>query len=266
MRLKQLSVLPAVLISVLLFSSCGGGKADRLLAPELESYAVESSNAGEEDSQRVTVLLRYDRPVRLKKDAERGFRITVGGTGLPEKALTVSYDAGEPRQVKLEMAVTTVTSGTLTIRSAGETDMVETIVSAEKGYASLSPDISCLIPTGVTLETREISSGDGTAKARVVKAVTGRFHIRGILWIRLLENGRPAPPPEHLKSETLDGAMAVHGHDFLSETEENIAEEIAGILAKAYGDRYAVSAEGTCVTVESRSDEVRTVDLEIYLY
>ena len=65
--------------------------------------------------------------------------------------------------------------------------------------------------------------------------------------------------------EMLDGYAAVHGHEFLVENEDDIAENITETLSNNYDSKYSFSCEKNRVTAEKKGSDAK-LDIEIYTY
>lgn len=63
----------------------------------------------------------------------------------------------------------------------------------------------------------------------------------------------------------LDGYAAVHGHEFLVENEDDIAENITETLSNNYDSKYSFSCEKNRVTAEKKGSDAK-LDIEIYTY
>jgi hypothetical protein len=103
---------------------------------------------------------------------------------------------------------------------------------------------------------------------------------RGIAWLRLSQDGRivapdggvdpdgePADQWESHGADVMDGAVAIHGHDFRWETAETAAAAIAEAITLRYADGYAaVSEADTCtVTAKTAADEAPGGQIELYV-
>ncbi|MCD8366301.1 MAG: hypothetical protein LUC83_11020, partial [Clostridiales bacterium] len=66
--------------------------------------------------------------------------------------------------------------------------------------------------------------------------------------------------------EELDGYVAVHGHEFLTDDDAVIAESMVESLERVYGDEYAFSCNQNQVTVTALSGEAAVYDIQIYDY
>lgn len=264
-KCRGMAVVSFLLTVILMLSACGK-QTLTVNSPMLIGYSVATGNDGTEDGQFITVTLEYDRPVTVESSAATDLRVTVGGNRVSESDMQVKLSDTSDLNVELTLAVTAVNNGKLSVTEAEDAAAFSGIVSQETSAPSQSPAIDCLIPSGVTLETVESAAGTSQTPASVTKAVDGRFNIRSILWVRLLENGEPVTIEPGTVVEKLDNAVAVHGHDFLTMTDQTIAQEIAAALTDAFGTAYQFSVQGNTVTACSLEPGEKTVDLEVYGY
>lgn len=246
---------------------CGGAAPDAEQSPRLADFTVTSYNEGSEDSQYVAVHLQFDRPVTVRDSSPGSFRITIAGNRVKSADCRLAQSIDDARNITLTLKTTAITNGKLMIAPAEEGAGYREITSPDGRYLVQPFTRECLIPSGVTLETVSSIPGDGVKPASVVKQVAGTWNIRSITWVRLLENGEVVPSGLPDSPEILDGAVAVHGDEFLTSDEELIAMDIASTLTDYFGEDYTFRSQGSQVIVEKKEPAPdTTIDLQVYLY
>jgi hypothetical protein len=247
-----------------LFFGCSGTKTDGEKSPELRSYSITAENEGSETSQFVKADLFFDRPVVLQSNAAESLHITIAGNRVKEKDTALEQEQEASSHVILRLHVTAVTNGKLRVEA--EKGMKEITDQKEK-YQAKPFTLEALIPTGIELQTVEEKQGTEGEAAWVKKRVSGSFKIRSILWLKLTKNGVPVVSQQSDSLETLDGAVAVHGHDFLSFDEAGVVQDIADALSSHFGEAYSFQAAGDTITViQKDAEEGVTLDLQVYEY
>lgn len=256
---RRRAILPAVILSVIFaLPGCGTVRTDTGGSPELVDISVTTGNDGTESGQYVDLTLDFDRDVTIGKKPLRNMEVTIAGERM--KSITFSMAASD--KVTLSIPVSAVTRGNLEITETRSGKGYSGITDAEGRYAAMGFHLKTLIPSGVTLE----DTGD-SAPNRVVKDVKGVWNIRSITWIRLLDNGISAADGMNTESEEMDGAVAVHGHDFLTSDTETITNTIAETLNRHFGYAYVFRGEGTRIIGEKLDGSDSSVlDLEVYSY
>lgn len=258
-----------ILLCLLLYfgGGCGGAAPDAVQSPKLADFTVTSYNEGSEDSQYVAVRLQFDRPVTVQYGSPDSFRITIAGNRVKSAGCRLAQSIDDACSITLTLRTTAVTNGKLMVVPTKESAGYREITSADGRYPAQPFTLDCLIPSGVTLETVPSMPGDGVKPARVVKQVTGTWNIRSITWVRLLENGAVVSSGLPDSPEILDGAVAVHGHEFLTSDENVIAMDIASTLTDYFGGDYTFRSQGSRVIAEKKEPAPGTViDLQVYLY
>lgn len=257
-KILYLAGVSVWILACLLCAGCGP-KTNSELSPSLVSASVSSYSEDTEDSQYVQVDLRFDKEISVASQSAESMRITIAGERVREDECTLS--AGEDSQTAvLKISVDAITKGVLEIQRSEKADTISDIRDADGKYAVLDFTVQAIIPSGVTLS--DVSSGDG----RVVKNVDSAWNIRSIAWVGLTKDGELQPVSEKNANEVLDGYAAVHGHEFLMEDEERIAEKIAETLTRVYPDGYSFSADGTQVTARCTDGSGGALDIVIYQY
>ena len=253
-----LIILSILCTACLTFTSCGTAKTDAEYSPRLENINVDSYSEGTEESQYVTVDLIFDRQIAVTDDKCDSLRITIADRRIGDDEYTLEK-GDENNTARFKISVRAITEGILRIQPVKEDKSVSEIRSDDKKYAVWNFSAEAMIPSGVTLSTAE--SGNG----KVVKSVDSFWSIRSIAWIGLTENGELIPVSETRPLEMLDGYAAVHGHEFLVENEDDIAENITETLSNNYDSKYSFSCEKNRVTDEKKGSDAK-LDIEIYTY
>lgn len=236
-------------------SLTGCGRTVGTGSPQLESVCITAYNNGSEDSQYVQVELRFDREISVSEESTDSLRITVSGERIREYTVEMGAD---PDTALLTLPVEAVTEGLLYIGKDTSADAVTDICSQDGRYAAAEFEVQGIIPSGVTLAT--VSSEPG----RVVKEVVSGWSIRSIAWVGLYENGVLIPASDTTAGEELDGYAAVHGHEFLLEDEEDIAEKTVEVLTRNYTG-YEFSWDGTEIIAEKAGSDA-VLDICVYQY
>lgn len=250
-----LSAIVALGISLL---SCGSAKINAEHSPRLENATIGSYSRDTESSQYVEVDLIFDRDITVVDDKCESLRITIADERVQEDEYTLTQ-GNESNIARLTINVEAITKGVLRVEKEKEEAVISEIRSSDGEYAADDFSLEGMIPSGVTLSTVESEAG------RVVKSVDSRWNIRSIAWVGLVENGKLVPVSETRSLEMLDGYAAVHGHEFLMEDEEDIAESITDVLRSNYGNEYSFSCDGNRVTAEKANSDAE-LDIDIYGY
>ena len=137
------------------------------------------------------------------------------------------------------------------------------VVSVRDAVFSVTWDgqrIEGVLPSGVTLAETARSPGSVTVE------VTHAFDIRCIAWILFTDGGAAVGGSLLAGADEKDGAIALHGHEFLKDDGYAVAARLAGTLEKHFGDRYSFTAEGKAVTAVSLIDPDAELAIEVYEY
>jgi hypothetical protein len=272
------ALLAVAASAVLALAGCGGPVLSESDSPGLAAYEVRVEKRG--DGIFAILRLSFDRPVAVSEGFADELRLTVGGERV--KSDEISVETPEAAGMELCFPIGAVSSGKLELSPAGD-GAARRITSPDGRYAAKPLRVSCLIPSGMTVETVSREAGDGGAGGSVTVRVLTVWDHRGIAWIRLSKDGKPVAPdgvPEEAAAadggesvgathgaEILDMAVAVHGHDYQWETNEGGAAAIAEAINRHYAGRYSAVSEGDTVTVtEEAGRGGGPPDLEIYLY
>lgn len=257
-KICRLLTLVVLVMAMMLMASCGSAKTDEDLSPRLDDIRLDSYNENSIDSQWVTVDLIFDRPIAVEDDKCENLRITIAGERVQDNEYTLI--AGDQDNIaRLKISVEAITKGVLKIEKEKADKAIDGIRSIDGKYAVWDFTVEALIPSGVTLSTVESGAG------KVVKSVDSYWNIRSIAWVGLTENGEVVPVSETRELENLDGYAAVHGHEFLTENERDIAASIVETLKNNYGPEYSFSCDGNKITVTKAGSDV-DLDIDIYSY
>lgn len=248
----------AVIMMIFICTCCGKTAVDEEKSPVLTGAEIISYNEGTENSQYVKVCLTFDKAISVQSDQRDSLRITIAGNRIDTDDYALEQGDQEST-AELIISVDAVTDGILKIGKSEKADTITGIQDETQTYAAKEFELEGIIPSGVSLST--VLSGEGYT----VKQVDSSWNIRSIAWIGLSENGERIPAAENRAGEMLDGYAAVHGHEFLMEDEENIAEKIVEVLSSNYGEDYSFSCDDNLITVQNVSGN-GTPDVEIYAY
>ncbi|MFT3952550.1 MAG: hypothetical protein QM689_11510 [Oscillospiraceae bacterium] len=248
-------MLPAVLMLALLVS-CKPALSEEH-SPVVTDYTISSYNAGAEDKQYVLLELKFDRVVKVSDDRDdlESVKLTISGNRVKPEQITCKQE--DDTTVGLTVQVNSVSTGKLELTAADESIPLVTDESGD--YAAKAFTAACIIPSGVTIRS---TPADGGTQA----VVLSKWNIRSIAWVKLTDHGT-APQSDANGGEVLDGACAVHGHDFLSEDTAGTAQIIADTLNNYYGSLYRFTCENDGIRIESLADPSDSeIALSVYLY
>jgi hypothetical protein len=246
---------PIVLTVLFAFAGCGdgGGRYDEKASPHLESVQLSSYNEGTSETQYVVMALAFDKQIkadgfapkiRIANENVKNEDIVTEAKGA---VLTITIHVGKSRE------------GNITLKLGDEEKKTLPKITDESGvYAAKAQTIEALAPSGVTLETSHAESGSVTVE------VTHGFNIRGIAWVLFTDNGKPVQASLLNGADERDGAVAVHGHEFLQDDAYDIAANLAETLTSHFGDRYVFTAEGKTVTARSLTNAAAQLEIKIY--
>lgn len=254
-----------MIISGIFLTSCNrdNGGLDSQESVKLINYSITSENSGTDASQAVNVLMEFSKAVMLDGESGKNLRITIGGNRIDSSSFGLSEaDSGS---ILLKIYVEHATDGKLKISSADAGIYLDSAES-EDGLPVLIPEIDALIPCGVELEEEGRFAGSAEAPSYVQYKIAHGFNIRSMLWVQVLEDGEVQEIMAGGPVERLDNAVAVHGHDFLTDTPEDIADEMAEILNEGFGDRYLFTAQGDTVTMQKYDGDIGTAEIAVYTY
>ena len=255
-----------------------GADIDPEKSPVLRDVEITAYNEGSVDSQFVEADLIFDRNLSAGKDLMDNMKLTIN-----DQQADIISSATDGEKLKIVIGVTAIEKGNLVIDEEKEGKGYPGILDESGKYRVRTFTVDTLIPGGVSLEDpddeagleakedsgADASAGEGSGQPKgiVTKKVTGQWNIRNITWVKLIDDGSIADSRMDVKKETLDGAIAVHGHNFLDTDTTQIAARIAETLELHFGDRYECRSKGDRVTVK-RKDGTGSgkLDLVIYTY
>jgi len=256
-------------------SGCGGigigtktAVYDAARSPVLETAHIETYNEGTEAKQFVRITLGFDRRILVTHGYMPQLRIA--GEAVGRERMTVVVTGEDTNELEVTVQVEKVQGGalTLTLAEPGAETAIGIVAAEDAGadartqrYAAGNDrTVEALIPSGVAL-----APGAGAG----VTEVTHAFNIRSIAWILLTDGGETVGDSLLQGADTLDGAIALHGHTFLQDDEYDVAAALAEALTNHFGDRYAFTASGK--TVEARrltgaTEAITDADLRLSVY
>jgi hypothetical protein len=202
------------------------------------------------------VTIAYDRDIAVKE----GYvpKIRLADENVKKEEVTVSANGAE---LVIRVHIEKIRDGDIRITLGDlEKGSVPEITDVSGEYAAKAQTVSAIIPSGVTLA--QTAQGDGGVTAEV----THVFDIRGIAWILFTDGGAAVSGSLLNGADELDGAVAMHGHEFLSENEFDLAADLCDVLTNHFGDRYTFSVDGTSVTAVKNGDPGAVLAIEVYTY
>lgn len=252
-------IFAAAAILLLALAGCQKTTVSEENSPNLTEASITSYNEGSESAQYVKVTLGFDQDIAVSEETEDSLRITIAGERVqPEEyELTQGESSSE---AELLISTESVTKGVLQIEKSEKADAITDITDASGEYAVMDFELEGLIPSGVSMST--VSSDD----TGVTKQIDTAWNIRSIAWVGLTKDGELIPVNESDTQEELDGYVAVHGHEFLTDDEGTIAEKMAEALNRVYEGQYTFTSDSNRVSVSALNGEIGAYDIEIYQY
>ncbi|MDR1028018.1 MAG: hypothetical protein LBL63_01180 [Clostridiales Family XIII bacterium] len=248
-----------MILSVLLafaLVACGGAGFDEANSPRIAYAALASYNEGDEESQYVRVSLTFDREIVVAE----GYVPTIKVAGVNIGADRVDTEvSGSDMEVTIRVDRVRDGDMTLSLSKDADASSVPDITDTSGKYAAAAGRVKALIPSGVALEP---VSEDGRSGVKV----THVFNIRCIAWLVLSDGGTVVSDSLMKGADALDGAVALHGHDFLTEDAYDVAANLADTLTSHFGDRYEFTASDTVVTFRSLADADAALEVSLYGY
>ena len=252
---NRAGALYALLLACLLaLAACTGPHAvyDAENSPVLISATLETYNEGSDDRQYVKVTLTFDRNVSVATDYIPP--ITIAQAGIDTGNIKVVEDGA---RLSILIHTDKVRDGDLILLLAPEGDEAVVGLTDTTGtYAAANSSVYALVPSGVALAR----TGTNTVE------VTHAFNIRGIAWVVLHDGDEVVGGSLLAGADSLDGAVALHGHDFLTEDAYDVAAALAETMTSHFGDRYSFTAEGKTVLARSLSNPAAEVTISVYEY
>jgi hypothetical protein len=238
-------------------AGCGGAVYDAANSPVLETAALETYNEGTDETQYIRVTLGFDREISVAKGYAPS--IQIAGDAV-ENSRIASEAAGA--DLIVTVGADKVRNGDLTLTLAGRPpdELAKGVRDASGQYAAKNDKtVEALTPSGVVLAP----AGDGAV------SVEHRFNIRGIAWALFTDGGEVVGDSLLAGADTLDGAVALHGHAFLTDDEYDVAANLAETLTSHFGDRYTFTADGKTVTArrgEAGGGTSSGLSISLYTY
>ena len=240
-------------------AGCGSAQTDPDTSPVLTDISSDSYNEGSMDSQYVSVVLTFDRAIAVTDDPLENMNITIGGEHMDD---VTAEQTGE-NTLELTILVNAITKSNVCIEETKDGGGYPGITDETGSARAQTFEAEILVPNGVTVEP--LASYEGTG---VAVLVSGTWSIRSITWLRLLSDGEPVESSETADLELYgDGAIALHGHDFLTSDTTMIASDMAETLNTHFGDYYVFYSEGEEVYGEKLDGtDPSELTLEVYSY
>lgn len=226
-------------------------------SPALLSADVATYNEGSEGTQYVRITLAFDQAVAVSVDYLP--ELFLAGAKVDKNRIEVTGSAAGIKAGKVQILVRTdvARTGEILCRLAPEGDESVRGLTDESGaYAAGNRTIFALAPSGIALEP----AGQGAVE------VAHRFNIRVIAWIYLHDGGETVTGSLLAGADALDGAIALHGHDFLTDDEYDVAVALAETLTSHFGDRYAFEAAEKVVHARSLLNPDANLTMTLYAY
>lgn len=250
---RKYKVFITAILIIFLFSGCGNNYGDIKDAPKMKKYVVETSNNGSDNSQFVTLFVTYDRPISVKKDTLKGLNVNIGGNKITNSNCIASIDKKNKDNLMIKISVDGITSGEMTIDASDNNGRLYSVTDESGKSSAVFNKIHCLVPTGLKLKTLESVTGDGKNQAKVIKQVISTWKVRGIAWILFSDNGKPVIIENKNATMQLNGAVAVHGHDFLTCNDKNAASDVVEVLKENFGAKYNFTASENKIIAQSKT-------------
>lgn len=248
-------------------AGCGSLVVDGKESPVLEDAEIYSKNSGTEDSQQVVLNLFFDRAVKVNIKKADSTRLTIGEKRIEADKYQVNIGkAGTEAEgkVTITVPVVSVTTGKLEFGISEKADTISLITDETGRYAAQEFSISAIVPSGVVLQEVTDENGQTVPNER---QVVSPFSIRSIAWLQLLDGGEVVEASNVQDSEKLDLASAVHGHEFLRDGKEDVAQNITQIVNKYYGEAYEAVCRDDRIILRNKSNpEDLSLDLRLYTY
>lgn len=256
---KYISVFLLVLATAVLCGCSGSAEVSQADSPALQSCESYGICEGGEQDQYIIAELIFDRPVSFSEELKEQLRVVIGGQRIAPEKIEVGAVENREDAVQLKMAVQQVNDGYLEITNAPGEEKLTALTDAEGRYCAASADVKQLIPSGAAITT--LKSDPAQTVCRVDQIVTHR----SIIWIQLFSGNQVVEPSNSNTTDVIEGACAVHEHEFLWATKETTAADIAETVSNFYGEDFSASAEGDEITVTRKTGEnAGNLELKIY--
>ena len=231
-------------------------------SPQLIHGDVSSLESDSVEEQYVQVRLTFDSPVDVDTKKKKNIRMTIGDKRVKDDEYQL--EKLEEDTVLISIHVNSITTGILKISPVDENKGMGTFTDESGRYDAKPFEFEAVIPSGVMLSP---ASPDPEHEMGIVQEVTSSYYIRSIAWIRIREGNLVIDTGEENSQEYLDGAVAVHGHDYLIEDEESTAANMVEVLQKNFGEEYEFLQDGEKIHLwKKNGDPEGDLELEVYGY
>jgi hypothetical protein len=249
------SFMFVVLTTLVFLAGCSGSDYDEKSSPQLISADFSSFNEGSNETQYIVMTLAFDKEIKADSFEPK---IRIANETLKSKNITVT---AEGSNLVLKVLVDKIKDGDITVK-LGDPDKgtLPAITDASGKYAAMAQTIEALAPSGLALETVNDDSRSVTVR------VTHIFDIRCIAWILFEDGGETVGASLLNGADELGGAVALHGHEFLTDDLYDVAANLAETLTNHFGDRYEFMVDGMAVTATSKSSVDAELSISIYNY
>jgi hypothetical protein len=259
-RARAVTRTAILLVAAFLVASVLGGCVRvRLSAdsPRMVGYTISSSSTGTETSQRVVVVVRFDRAITVTAGSRRDLVVHVDGDDLSGRtaAVTVRQAGGDALAVVIAAAPEAAGPasglyfalhyGKLSITAADGADGLAHVTGVGGASARFAA-IRCLVPSGLRIAILSTVRGDAIAgrPARATFRVAATPVVRVVSWLELAPRGP---------------RVFVHNHEFLVYEPDTYAVHLATSLSTSFGSTYRFAVQGATVTVTA----TRAVDGQV---
>lgn len=264
--MKQICKKCFLLLVILGISVTGCGKKAVVkegYSPVVEMVQIYSKNSNTEDSQQVRISLFFDKKIKVHENLKDSICVKIAGNRIKKESYVIQQSENKKR-VDIEIPTTAVTTGVLEIEGSEKSDVMGVFTDESNKYAVSNFTVEGIIPCGVMLQDVKDDNGQ-ILKGR--KQVVSPFAIRSIGWIELLEDGKPIVSTVAPEPERMEQAVAVHGHEFLRDGTEEVAQNIANTLNKYFSDQYEIQCEGDEVFYQKKGgNSEENLDIQFYTY
>lgn len=236
-----------LLVAGLVLSGCGPAAKVSADSPHVVSCALESSGDGTEAGQRVSVTLAFDGSVACEQGAEGDFSVTIDGDGLKDEAMRVTVEQVADDAVCVSIvptdeaaagkthAVFACYAGQIEVGPArSDGALPHVVAAASDATAVMDEPVSGTVRSGMAIAVTSSVAGDAAAgvPASCTFSVERGPCLRCCTWLSLA--GEPVG--------------YIHNHQFMRETPESCAAELARMVDAA-GCGFTATNDGASVTV-----------------
>ncbi len=232
-------------------------------------YAVSTNHGGEAvngtDQQYVLLDIFYDRPLFMEDPEATLAEMKISFSANSNTHVLSLGEDGKSLHLEIHFPFAAF-SGELKIEALNkDAKKLETVLDSD-GKPVDFPEVSLLVPNGVTLQTVGQTAGTQDEAASVTKKVIApQASTRGMVHMLFLKNGRPVGT-----LNAYGGNIIGHYHNYLSLNAEAFAAMIPGSWfnnAAAFKDNYVMTASGDTVTITAlEPEEGEVLDLLLIAY